>query len=120
MHSTAASSENYLAGLPEDHRQMIGKVRHNVLEALPDGYVEAMNCWMICEEAPLELVTKRWNSFVALSVCFVAYSCPKTATHFSGIRLALVTKRWVRFAALSLCLCVSFSQNRYPLLGDTL
>ena len=32
---------------------------------------------------------------------------------------ALVTKRRICFVALSLCLCVSFSQNRYSLLGDT-
>ncbi len=34
----------------------------------------------------LALVTKRWIRFVELSVCFVAYSYPKTAAHFSGIR----------------------------------
>ncbi len=55
-----------------------------------------------CPQA-LALVTKRRICLVALSVCFVAYSCPKTATHFSGIRLALITKRRICFVALSVC-----------------
>ena len=43
MRSEAKTVDEYLAGLPEDRREAISKVREVILENLPDGYEEAMN-----------------------------------------------------------------------------
>ncbi len=53
----------------------------------------------------LALVTKRWNSFVALSVCS---------------RVFLSENRFTLFGNTLFVYACHFSQNRCPLLGDTL
>ncbi len=50
--------------------------------------------------AYLALVTKRWNSFGALSL-FVRVIYPKTGFHFSGIRFSMVT---IRLPPVKVCI----------------
>lgn len=61
MRSSAATVEDYLAGLPEDRRVALSRLRALVLENLPDGYEEAMNWGMIGYEVPLALAPKTYN-----------------------------------------------------------
>ena len=61
MHSSAATIDDYLAGLPEDRRAALSRLRELVLENLPEGYVEAMSRGMIAYEVPLALAPKTYN-----------------------------------------------------------
>jgi hypothetical protein len=47
MKSTASTPEEYLAHLPEDRKQVITALRNVILENLPQGFTEVMNCGMI-------------------------------------------------------------------------
>ncbi|HYO62290.1 MAG TPA: DUF1801 domain-containing protein [Pyrinomonadaceae bacterium] len=59
--SKAATVEEYLAGLPEERREAVGRVREVILANLPEGYREAMNWGMICYEVPLERYPTTYN-----------------------------------------------------------
>ena len=59
--SKAATVEEYLAGLPEERRAAVSRVREVILDNLPEGYVEALNWGMICYEVPLERYPQTYN-----------------------------------------------------------
>ncbi len=61
MRSEAKTVDEYLAGLPEERREAISKVREVILENLPDGYEEAMNWGMIAYEVPLTTYPETYN-----------------------------------------------------------
>lgn len=61
MKSDSATVEEYLSGLPEDRRQVVGAVRDVVNANLPDGYVEAMTSGMISWVVPLEEYPDTYN-----------------------------------------------------------
>jgi hypothetical protein len=69
--SRAATVADYLAELPPERRTEIERVRDLINDALPAGYVEAMNWGMIVWEVPLELSGKTYNGqplgYVALA-----------------------------------------------------
>lgn len=71
MRSDAKTVEEYLAGLPEDRREAIAKVRDVILENLPEGYEESMNWGMIAYEVPLSTYPDTYNgqplSYAALA-----------------------------------------------------
>lgn len=47
MQSTAKTPEAYLAELPDDRKQVMTELRNVILESLPPGFAEVMNCGMI-------------------------------------------------------------------------
>ena len=61
MHSDASTPEDYLAGLPEDRRAAISRVRDLVNEHLPEGYVEQMGWGMLTWVVPLSRHPKTYN-----------------------------------------------------------
>ena len=71
MQSTAASVEEYLAGLPEGRRGAVSSVRDTINAHLPDGYVEQMEWGMISWVVPLEVKPDTYNgkplSYVSLA-----------------------------------------------------
>ena len=61
VRSSAATVKEYLDELAPDRREQVKAMRNVVLENLPDGYAEAMNCGMISWEIPLERYPKTYN-----------------------------------------------------------
>ena len=59
--SDAATVEEYLAGLPEERREVVSRVREVILRNLPRGYRESMNWGMIAYEVPLEKYPDTYN-----------------------------------------------------------
>lgn len=69
--TTAATVEDYLAGLPEDRRTTIAAARRHVLRHLPKGYAETMSGGMIAWVVPLARFPNTYNGqplwYVALA-----------------------------------------------------
>jgi uncharacterized protein YdhG (YjbR/CyaY superfamily) len=61
MKSSARTIEKYLADLPPDRREAIGKTRQTILDNLPEGYEEVMNWGMITYQVPLEVYPDTYN-----------------------------------------------------------
>jgi len=61
MKSDAKTVDEYLAELPENHRDAIETVRAVVLENLPAGYEETMNWGMITYQVPLKSYPDTYN-----------------------------------------------------------
>ena len=117
MRIDAETPDDYLAALPEDHRDAIAAVRAVILENLPDGYAEAVRWGMISYEIPLERYPGTYNgkplSYAALAsqkrYCSLylmgVYSDPTTRDRFleayreTGKRLDM-GKSCVRFRTL--------------------
>ncbi len=71
MQSDAETVAAYLAEVPEARRADMEAMLALVREALPEGYVEAMNWGMICWEVPMEVSGPTYNGrplmYVALA-----------------------------------------------------
>ena len=61
MKSEAATVDEYLAGLPEERRAALERVRETILEHLPEGYEEVMNWGMITYQVPLATHPDTYN-----------------------------------------------------------
>jgi hypothetical protein len=61
VQSTAKTVEEYLAGLPEDRKEHISRVRDMVLKNLPKGYEEGMLWGGITYYIPLETFPDTYN-----------------------------------------------------------
>ena len=59
--SSAKTVDEYLAGLPEDRRGDVQRVREVILANLPDGFEEMMQYGMIGYAIPLERFPKTYN-----------------------------------------------------------
>jgi hypothetical protein len=71
MKSSAATVDEYLAELPADRREVVSRVRDEVLRNLPEGYRESVEWGMICYTIPLERYPDTYNkqplSYAALA-----------------------------------------------------
>ena len=71
VQSKASTVTEYLQELPPERREVISKVRQEILENLPEGFVESMNWGMISYEIPLERYPDTYNgkplSYAALA-----------------------------------------------------
>ena len=56
-----STPEEYLAGLPPDRAEQIGRVRELIQSRLPEGYSEQMDFGMICYVIPLETYPETYN-----------------------------------------------------------
>jgi hypothetical protein len=61
MKSSATSVNEYLAELPPDRREVISKLRQDILKVLPEGYEEALNWGMITYQVPLSVYPDTYN-----------------------------------------------------------
>jgi hypothetical protein len=61
LQSSAESVEEYLAGLPEDRRDVVSDVRDTINAHLPEGYLEQMAWGMISWVVPLEVEPDTYN-----------------------------------------------------------
>ena len=61
MQSNAATVEEYLAGLPDDRREIVSRVRDTINAHLPDGYAEQIDWGMISWVVPLEDYPDTYN-----------------------------------------------------------
>ena len=71
---SASTVEEYLAGLPEDRRDVVSKVRSMVLANLPEGYRETFAWGMISYEIPLDRYPDTYNK---KPLCYVALAAQK-------------------------------------------
>ena len=54
MQSTAATPDEYIASLPDDRKEVIGKLRKAINKSLPKGFKETMGYGMIAWVVPKE------------------------------------------------------------------
>jgi uncharacterized protein YdhG (YjbR/CyaY superfamily) len=71
---SASTVEEYLAGLPQDRRDVVAQVRSMVLANLPKGYRETFAWGMISYEVPLERYADTYNK---KPLCYVALAAQK-------------------------------------------
>lgn len=84
MHSSAATVEEYLAGLDQDRREALQAVRSTIRDHLPDGYEEVMNWGMICYQVPRERKPDTYNG-QPLMYAALASQKRHMAVYLSGI-----------------------------------
>ncbi len=61
MRSGASDPDGYLAELPPDRAETLGRVRETILANLPDGFVELMDFGMVTYAVPLERYPDTYN-----------------------------------------------------------
>lgn len=52
MQSPAKTPQEYTAGLPEDRKEVIHKIRESITDNLPEGFQEVMGYGMLCYVIP--------------------------------------------------------------------
>lgn len=71
VRSAAKTVDEYLAGLPDDRREVVSEVRKLIRKHLPKGYEEAVNFGMLCYQIPLAKYPDTYNGqplgYVALA-----------------------------------------------------
>jgi hypothetical protein len=71
VRSAAKTVDEYLAGLPDDRREVVAEVRKLIRKHLPKGYEEAVNFGMLCYQIPLAKYPDTYNGqplgYVALA-----------------------------------------------------
>lgn len=72
--TSPATVEEYLAGLPEERRDVVAKMRSVVLANLPEGYRETFAWGMISYEIPLERYSDTYNK---KPLCYVGLAAQK-------------------------------------------
>jgi uncharacterized protein YdhG (YjbR/CyaY superfamily) len=86
MQSDAATVEEYLAGLPDDRREIVSQVRDTINAHLPEGYVEQVDWGMISWVVPLEDYPDTYNG---KPLAYAALASQKN--HFSVYLMGLYT-----------------------------
>lgn len=61
MTSDAKTPEEYIANLPEDRREAVGKLRDVIRENLPPGFQETMGYGMLTYSVPLSTYPKGYH-----------------------------------------------------------
>jgi uncharacterized protein YdhG (YjbR/CyaY superfamily) len=92
--SDAKTVEEYLAALPEERREVVGKVREMILANLPEGYRETMNWGMIAYEVPLERYPDTYNGQPLMYMALAAQK-HHYAVYTSGVHMDPEGESWV-------------------------
>lgn len=74
MQSKAATVDAYIAGLPEDRRPVVKKLRALLKRQVPKGYREGMDWGLICYSIPLERFPDTYNGE---PLCYAALASQK-------------------------------------------
>ena len=77
MQSEARSPEEYIAALPEERREAMGKLRETVLAHLPEGFRERMSYGMIGYVVPHELYPPGYHCDPELPLPFLSIASQK-------------------------------------------
>ncbi len=77
MTSDAATVEEYLAGLPEERREAIQRVREVIFKNLPEGFEERMQYGMINYVVPHSLYPPGYHTNPKIALPFAALASQK-------------------------------------------
>ena len=92
MRGNATSLAEYLAGLPDERRSVVTKVRAAVRAAMPAGYKEGFAYGMICWSVPLERFPNTYNGqplgYVSLAAQKSHYSLYLTSAYQDRVESA--------------------------------
>jgi uncharacterized protein YdhG (YjbR/CyaY superfamily) len=85
----------YLEELPPEKREVVARVREEILEHLPEGYRETMNWGMIAYEVPLQRYPDTYNK---QPLMYMALAAQKThfAVYTTGVYMDPNGEEWVR------------------------
>ena len=95
MQSNAANVEEYLAGLSEDRREIVSRVRDTINAHLPDGYVEQIDWGMISWVVPLEDYPDTYNG-QPLGIAALASQKNHMALYLMGLYGSEPEEAWFR------------------------
>ena len=59
--TTTSTPEEYIAALPKDRAEQIGRLRELILQRLPEGYIEQVDFGMLSYVIPLETYPETYN-----------------------------------------------------------
>jgi uncharacterized protein YdhG (YjbR/CyaY superfamily) len=79
MQSKTTTVEAYLAELPEDRREVINRLRKEILKKLPKGFVECINYGMIGYVVPHSLYPAGYHCDPKLPLPFLGLAAQKNA-----------------------------------------
>ena len=87
MQSTATTVEQYLQELPEERKEVVGKLREVILENLPNGFEECMNYGMLGYVVPHSLYPEGYHCDPKLPLPFMNLASQKNfvAVYHMGI-----------------------------------
>ncbi|NNG11390.1 MAG: DUF1801 domain-containing protein [Arenibacter sp.] len=87
MQSTATTVEQYLQELPEERKEVVGKLREVILENLPKGFEECMNYGMLGYVVPHSLYPEGYHCDPKLPLPFMNLASQKNfvAVYHMGI-----------------------------------
>lgn len=87
MKSNAKNVLEYINSLPADRRPVIEKIRRELLNNLPEGFVETISCGMIGYVVPLSLYPKGYHCKKGEPLCFINLASQKNyiALYHMGI-----------------------------------
>ncbi len=87
MQSTATTVEQYLQELPEERKEVVGKLREVILENLPKGFKECMNYGMLGYVVPHSLYPEGYHCDPKLPLPFMNLASQKNfvAVYHMGI-----------------------------------
>ena len=96
MQSTAASTQEYMDGLPEDRQSAMQKLRKAISENLPGGFEEMMSYGMIGFVVPHSLYPKGYHCNPKLPLPFINIASQKNfiALHHMGIYASPELLEW--------------------------
>lgn len=77
MQSTATTVEQYLQELPEERKEVVGKLREVILENLPKGFEECMNYGMLGYVVPHSLYPEGYHCDSKLPLPFMNLASQK-------------------------------------------
>ncbi len=119
MHGDATSADDYVAGLPDDRRAAIGRVRQLILEHLPAGFEEVMQYGMISYVVPLERYPNTYNG-QALAVAALANQKRYMSVYLTSVYSDDGSREWFRerWAATGKRLDMGKSCLRFKRLDD--
>jgi hypothetical protein len=119
VHSDATTADAYVAGLPDDRRAAIGRVRQLILEHLPAGFEEVMQNGMISYVVPLERYPNTYNG-QALGVAALANQKRYMSIYLTTVYADDPSREWFRerWAAAGKRLDMGKSCLRFKRLDD--
>ncbi len=82
MQSKALTPDQYVAELPEDRKNALNKLRHEIAAHLPEGFQECMNYGMIGYVVPHSIYPKGYHCDPKLPLPFLGLASQKNAISF--------------------------------------
>ena len=95
MVTKSATVKDYMAGLPDDRRSAIEKVRKVIVDNLPRGYEEGTGMGMLMYSVPLSVLPKTYNG---QPLCYAALASQKNymSVHLMPLYGDKKTEAWFR------------------------